>query len=256
MDQNLHRVELPSEGVFVSDYLAKVLKVKPGDILTIEVLEQGRPIITRPVAGTVRQDLGLGMFMSRPAVNRLMKESDVVTGALLAVEPAAEQAVYRKLKASPAVAGVVEQGSAIEAFYTNVARMILFFNLIASLLGGSIAFGIVYNSMRIALSERTRELATLRILGFKRSEVAFILLGEMGLLTLLAIPPGFLFGYGLCVYLAESFATELYRIPVVLRSNDYAFAAMIVLVSAVISAGMIWRNIKRLDMVAALKTGE
>jgi putative ABC transport system permease protein len=156
----------------------------------------------------------------------------------------------------PRIAGVVEQESAVDAFYENVAQTVLFYTFITTILGASIAFGVVYNSMRIALSERGRELASLRVLGFERSEVAYILLGEMGLLTLAAIPLGLLFGYGLCAYLSFKFDTDLYRVPLVLGINVYAFAALVVIVSSIVSAVMIWRNLAHLDMVAVLKTKE
>jgi putative ABC transport system permease protein len=124
------------------------------------------------------------------------------------------------------------------------------------MLGGSIAFGVIYNSMRIALSERNRELASLRVLGFHRGEVAYILLGEQALLTLAAIPLGLLLGYGICAYMAHAFGSDLYRVPLVLGLNVYAFAALVVILSSVISAIMIWRNLAHLDMVAVLKTKE
>ncbi|WP_144077462.1 FtsX-like permease family protein, partial [Solemya velum gill symbiont] len=153
-------------------------------------------------------------------------------------------------------AGVVEQKSAIRAFYDTIAESVLFFTFISTLLGGSIAFGVIYNSMRIALSERNRELASLRVLGFQRGEVAYILLGELALLTLVAIPLGLLLGYGLCAFMAFQFDTDLYRIPLVLGINVYAFAALVVIASSIISAIMIWRNLAHLDMVAVLKTKE
>ena len=137
-----------------------------------------------------------------------------------------------------------------------MAESILFFTFICTLLAGSIAFGVIYNSMRIALSERNRELASLRVLGFQRGEVAYILLGELALLTLLAIPLGFVIGYGLCAYLAFEFDTDLYRIPLVLGRDIYALAASVVLASSIVSAMMIWRNLAHLDMVAVLKTKE
>ena len=126
--------------------------------------------------------------------------------------------------------------------------------MVTTLLGGIIAFGVVYNSLRIALSERNHELASLRVLGFERNEVAYILLGELGFLTLAAIPLGMLFGYGLCAYMAYAFDTDLYRIPLVLGMNVYAFAGLVVIVSFVISAIMIVRNLAHLDLVAVLKT--
>jgi putative ABC transport system permease protein len=110
--------------------------------------------------------------------------------------------------------------------------------------------------MRIALSERNRELASLRVLGFERAEIAYILLGELAFLTVVAIPLGLLIGYGLCAYLAFQFDTDLYRIPLVLGMNVYAFAATVVIVSSIISALLIWRNLAQLDMVAVLKTKE
>lgn len=256
LDTDLKRIEVPAEGVVLTDYLAELLHLKPGDMLGIEVLEGNRPTVRVPVVGTAKQYLGVNAYMQREALNRMLKEGDAVSGVLLQVDHAATRAVYAELKEMPRIAGVIEQQSAIRAFYETVAESILFFTFISTLLGASIAFGVVYNSMRIALSERSRELASLRVLGFTRGEVAYILLGELGLLTLLAIPVGLLIGYGLCAFLAFSFDTDLYRVPLVLEMSVYAFAALVVVVSAVVSAAMIWRNLARLDMVAVLKTKE
>jgi len=220
------------------------------------VLEGSRPIVQVPVVATAKQDLGMNAYLQRDALNLLLSEGSAITGALLRVDPRHQREVYRELKDMPRIAGVVEQDSAVDAFYENVAQMILLYTFITTILGASIAFGVVYNSMRIALSERGRELASLRVLGFERGEVAYILLGEMGLLTLAAIPLGLLIGYGLCAYLAVEFDSDLYRVPLVLGINNYAFAALVVIVSSLVSAVMIWLNLADLDMVAVLKTKE
>jgi putative ABC transport system permease protein len=256
LDNQLQAFDLPEQGVVLTDYLAELLHIKPGDLLTVEVLEGNRPTLQVPVVGTARQDLGMNAYMARDTLNSLLKEGDAITGALLKVDERHQNDVYAELKETPRIAGVVEQRSAIDSFYENVAQSILFFNFIATLLGGSIAFGVVYNSMRIALSERNRELASLRVLGFERGEIAYILLGELALLTLVAIPLGFVIGYGLCGYLAFEFDTDLYRIPLVLGRDIYALAASVVLASSIVSAMMIWRNLAHLDMVAVLKTKE
>ncbi len=256
LDRDLNVIDLPPHGVVLTDYLAESLRIRPGDLLTIEVLEGSRPTLRVPVIGTARQDIGMNAYLRRETLNGLLGEGDVLSGALLRVDDRFRRDVYRELKDMPRIAGVVEQMSAVDAFYENVAQTILFYTFISTLLGASIAFGVVYNSMRIALSERGRELASLRVLGFERSEVAYILLGEIGLLTLAAIPLGLLFGYGLCAYMAHQFDTDLYRVPLVLGINVYAFAALVVLVSSIASAFMIWRNLARLDMVAVLKTKE
>lgn len=256
LDTELRRIELPEQGVVLTDYLAEILHIKPGDMLTIEVLEGSRPVIRVPVIGTSKQYLGVFAYMQRESLNRLMKEGDAISGALMQVDEKYRRDVYAELKGMPRIAGVVEHHAAIQSFYDTLAETILFFAFISTLLGGSIAFGVVYNSMRIALSERNRELASLRVLGFTRGEVAYILLGELALITLAAIPLGFLIGYGLCAFLAFQFDTDLYRVPLVLGMDVYALAALVVVGSSLISAFMIWRRLAHLDMVAVLKTKE
>ncbi|WP_373018783.1 ABC transporter permease [Thiomicrorhabdus sp.] len=256
LDNNLREIKLPADGAIITDYLAETLHIRPGDMLTIEVLEGNRPTLQVPVIGTAKQYLGMNVYLQRTTLNRLLKESDLISGAYMTVDEKYRKQVYAKLKGMPRIIGALEQKSSIEGFYEMMDNTILFFTFITTLLGGSIAFGVVYNSMRIALSERNRELASLRVLGLRRSEVAYILLGELGLLTLIAIPLGFVIGNGLCYYLAMKFDSDLYRIPVVLQPETYAFAALVVIVSSIISAIMIWRNLAHLDMVAVLKAKE
>lgn len=253
-DTGLKLIELPAEGIILTDYLAELLQIKTGDLLTLEVLEGQRPTVQVPVVGTAKQYLGVNGYMRIESLNTLLKEGHALTGALLKVDQRYQRNVYAELKAMPRIAGVVEHKSAIKSFYNTIAETILFFTFITTLLGSSIAFGVIYNSMRIALSERNRELASLRVLGFERNEVAYILLGEMALFTLIAIPLGFLIGYGLCAYMAFQFDSDLYRIPLVLGINVYAFSALVVLLSSIVSAILIWRNLADLDMVAVLKS--
>jgi len=256
LDTNLKVIDVPPQGVILTDYLAELLHIKPGDMLTIEILEGNRPKVQVPVVGTAKEYLGVNAYMQRETLNRLLKEGDAISAAWVKVDETYQREVYAGLKGMPRIAGVVEQKSAIKAFNETMDETILFFTFITTLLGGSIAFGVIYNSMRIALSERNRELASLRVLGFHQGEIAYILLGELGLLTLAAIPLGMLFGYGLCSYMAYEFDSDLYRIPLVLGLNVYAFAALVVIGSSIISALMIWRNLAHLDMVAVLKTKE
>ena len=256
LDSNLKPIKLPEQGVIITDYLAELLHIRAGDMLTIQVLEGRRPLVQVPVVGTAKEYMGLNAYMQREALNQLLQEGDAISGAFIKVDERLQREVYADLKDMPRIAGVVEQRSSIKAFYETMEETILFFTFISTLLGGSIAFGVIYNSMRIALSERSRELASLRVLGFQRAEVAYILLGELALLTLVAIPLGLLIGYGICAYMAFEFDTDLYRIPLVLGINVYAFAALVVIVSSIISAILTWRSLSNLDMVAVLKTKE
>ena len=257
LDRDLKPVAVPPGGIVLTDHLANsILHVKPGDLLTVEVLEGRRQVLRVPVLGITRQFLGVSAYMRQEDLNTLLREDDVVSGAYLGHAPEAAGDLYTRLHDRPRVLGMVAHAAAIKSFYATLGEFVLFFNMVATLLAGTIAFGVVYNSARIALSERGRELASLRVLGFTHGEIAYILLGELGLLTLMAIPLGFLVGAGLCGILVMSFKTDLYRLPLVLEPYNFALSASVVAVSAVISGLLVWRQLGRLDLVGVLKTRE
>ena len=164
--------------------------------------------------------------------------------------------LYARLKGMPAVSGVAIRESILKSFKEILDRSIWVSTLINVLFACVIAFGVVYNSARIALSERGNELASLRVLGFTRREVALILLGEQGVLTLLALPLGFAFGVAICSLLVTRLSTELYRIPLVLTARTFVFAFLVVALAAMVSAFLVARRLNRLDLIAVLKTRE
>jgi len=256
LDTELKRIDLPPAGIVLTDYLGKRLGAQPGDVLTVEVLEGSRAVRQVQVAALVSQFVGLAAYMDLQALNRLLREGSAISGAFLAVDEQHQATLYATLKDTPQVAGTVIKKSAIASFYETMGENILVFAFINTLLAGTIAFGVIYNSARIALSERGRELASLRVLGFTRGEVSYILLGELGLLTLLGILPGFLIGRGLCAYLSNAMQSDLYRVPLVTETSTYAFAATVVVISTVISGLLIWRKLAKLDLVGVLKTQE
>ena len=156
----------------------------------------------------------------------------------------------------PRVAGTVVRMDEIRNFYQTQAESMLFFTFIATVLASIIAFGVVYNSARISLSERSRELASLRVLGYTRGEISYILLGELGLLTLAALPVGFLLGRGLCAYITTAVESDLFRVPVVVEPATYALGAAVVIISASVSALIVRHRLDHLDLVGVLKTRE
>jgi putative ABC transport system permease protein len=256
LDMNLKPIALPPHGIVLSSYLGNLLGIKAGDMLTVEVLEGSRPVRQVPVIGLVKQYIGVMGYMDRDALNHLMREGDVISGAYLTVDDAEESHLYRTLVEMPRVAGAVVRMDEIRNFYETQAESMLFFTFIATILASTIAFGVVYNSARISLSERSRELASLRVLGYTRGEISYILLGELGLLTLLALPFGFLFGRGLCIYIAKAVESDLFRIPVVIQASTYTLGAAVVLISASVSGLIVRHRLDHLDLVGVLKTKE
>jgi putative ABC transport system permease protein len=256
LDTDLRPIEPPTEGMLLTDQLGKILEVRPGDTVIVEALEGRRPVRETVVADLVKQYVGVSAHMDLAALNRLMGEGEAISGAYLFTDKSHLPEIYRKLKEMPRVAGTAIRENEIRSFYDTMAETLLVFTFINTLLAGTIAFGVVYNSARIALSERSRELASLRVLGYTRGEISYILLGELGVITLAAIPPGFLVGRELCRFIASRLASDLYRVPLVMEPKTYAFAAAVVLVAAGVSGLVVRRRLDRLDLVAVLKTRE
>ncbi len=256
LDRNERPLELPSRGLVISIQLAKILGVGPHDTLTVEVLEGKRPVREVPVVGLVDDFAGVNAYMEIGALQDLLGEGRTYNGAFLSVDAAKTKELYATLKKTPKVAGVTVQEAAQESFETTVAENLLMMRVFHVVFACVIAAGVVYNTARISLSERSRELASLRVLGFTRGEISAILLGELGTLTLVAIPLGLLMGYGFAALVAFALATELFRIPLVIHNSTYAFAATVVLVAALVSGLIVRRMLDHLDLVAVLKSRE
>lgn len=248
--------ELPAEGLVLTDYLAEHLDARPGDLIEVEFKAGHRRTVDVPLAGVVAEPLGVGAYMARPALNRLMREGPAVSGFWLAFDRQHEQALYRELRDVPRVAGIGLIRRAETDIRGYIEDTALGMMSVMLLLAASIAFAVVYNSARIAFAERERELATLRVLGFGRGEVAWILIGELVVLTLMAIPLGWLLGTALAWILTEAIAMDMFRIPFVISHQAYAFSAAGVLAAAVLTAALIAPRLLRLDMVTALKSVE
>lgn len=256
LDADLRPVALPAEGILLTDYLAKLLGVRVGDRLTVEVLEGNRPVREVIVVALVREYLGVSGYMQLAALNHFLQEGPTISGAYLSVDHAQLESLYTRLKGMPRVAGLAERMQEIRNFNRVMEETMLFFTYVATIFAVIIAFGVIYNSARIALTERGRELASLRVLGFTRGEIAYILLGELGLLTLLAIPLGLWLGNWMCYYLARTMQNDLFRVPVVLVPQTYTFACVVVVVSAVLSGLAVRRRLDQLDLIAVLKAAE
>ncbi|MCB1228884.1 MAG: FtsX-like permease family protein [Verrucomicrobiae bacterium] len=256
IDANENVIALPDRGLVMSAQLAKMLDLKVGDTVRVEVLEGERPKRDAIVSGLVDDFAGTSAWMNREALHALLREGSVISGAYLQIDPKHEAAAYRELKEAPAVASVTLQKVAVQSFFENFAENLLRMRLFNVAFASVIAIGVVYNSARVSFSERSRELATLRVIGFTRGEVSAILLGELGFLTMVAIPVGFLIGSGLCKFLATALETELYRIPFVLNPSTYSFAAIVIVIASILSSLIVRRGIDRLDLIAVLKSRE
>jgi putative ABC transport system permease protein len=253
-DYRVH--EPPPEGVALTTKLAEWLGVKPGDTLTVEVMEGARPVRQLTVAGTVDDLIGMSAYMDIRALNRLMREGGTISGLRLMVDENALPSLYATLKKTPAVRSVTVPGALLANFDKTIARTIGTSTVILIFFACVIAFGVVYNGARIALSERGRELASLRVLGFTEREVAVMLLGEQALLVALAIPLGCALGWGISWLITWAIDTELMRLPLVISGRTYARASIIIVIAAFLSGLLVIRRLRSLDLIEVLKTRE
>ncbi|HOX68506.1 MAG TPA: ABC transporter permease [Burkholderiaceae bacterium] len=256
VDVNRRQTQPTGDGLVLTDRLADKLGVRVGDRVQVEVLEGRARTLDLVVDATVREMMGLNAYMNRPALNRALGDGDLSTGFMLAVEPGREAELLDATRQLPRVAGAFSKATMLRNMQELSARNVRIMSTVLTVFASIIAVGVVYNNARIALAERTWELASLRVLGFTRAEVSGLLLGEMVIVVALALPLGMLLGWGLVHVLAGALKSDQFYFPVVILPRTYAWAAICVVGAALGSALVVRRRIDRLDMVAALKTRE
>jgi len=256
LDENSHQVALPPAGLVISGKLAEVLGAKVGDTLVVEVLEGKRPVRTVRLAGLAEDFAGVAAYMELHALNRLLGEGDIITGANFRIDAAHRKEFLRALKEIPRVNWVAIKESLRENFRQTTAASIGLIQMIYMVFAMVVAFGVVYNNARISLAERARELATLRVIGFSRREVGTVMITELVLLAMVAVPFGLLIGTGFATAILRAVNTETVRLPLVLTTSNYAFAVSVVTVASALSALVVLRKLNQLNLVGALKAPE
>jgi putative ABC transport system permease protein len=247
---------LPPQGIVLTDVLAEILGVGVGDTVELEVLEGERGKYRVVVAGLIDEAMGLQGHMASDALHRMLGQERQVSVVFLRIDPLAAGELDHRLKDLPYVADVTRRSALLARFREQSGNMIVTVSLIISLFAATITVGVVYNNARVALATRARELASLRVLGFTRAEISSILLGELAIHVLFALPFGLALGLWFVHALAGMVDPETYRLPVVLTGASYAFAAAITLLAAVVSALIVRRGLDRLDLIGVLKTRE
>lgn len=254
IDVDLQPVTLPETGLAISALLAQILRVQVGEVVEIDLLDGQRRTVSLPVVALVEDYFGIKTMMNAATLARLMREAPAADGIHVSVDTNQLEVLYDALKRMPTVAGIALQRRSLTNFREFIAIIVTTMASIYTGLAGIIAFGIVYNTARISLSEHARELASLRVLGFSRGETMRMLLLELALITLIAQPPGWAIGYGLAWVMRNNLAGELMRVPLILERLTFALASAIIIVAALLSALVVRQRVNRLDLVAVLKT--
>ncbi len=256
LDIDLKPVEPPAVGLLVSERVATLLALRVGDRVEVELLQKDHRIETVPVTAIVQSFVGLAVTMRSDALDRLLGDGQRISGVRISIDPSRLGDLYRAVKETPAVASIALQDVSRQRFRETMEQNITIMTSVYTALAVIITFGVVYNSARIQLSERARELASLRVFGFTRGEVSGVLVTELGVMVLLAQPLGWLLGYLFSWSVVKGFESDLFRVPFVINMSTFAYSSLVVVGVAVASALIVRRRVDHLDLVRVLKTRE
>lgn len=256
LDKSLNSLPAMTDGLWINDYLAQTLQVRVGDSLVLEWLDGSDKQITIPLAGISEEFMGTRAYMNLDQLNRVRGNGERVNLLQVNVAPSQRTNVIQTLELMPGVAGLSERKAMLDAFFETVGKTFLSFTFFNAILGIVIAFGVIYNLVRLSLAERGRELASLRVLGYRKSELDHILIGELSLMLVIGIPMGWVIGKYLALGMATGLQTELFRIPLVISDRTLGLSASVVVLSALVSSLIAVFRISRLDLIAVLKTRE
>ena len=256
LDLDLNPVTLPESGLALGDRVADILHVNVGDLVHVEMLDGARRVADVPVTQIIQSYIGLMVFMDIDALARLAGTGPRISGTHVLIDANRLDDLYRAVKQTPAISAVALQSISRQRFEETMQENIVISLTVYFALAVIIAFGVVYNSARIQLSERARELATLRVLGFRKAEVSNVLFIETGTIVAVAQPIGWLVGTGFGLLITRSLATDIFRVPFVIELDTYAIGSLVVIAAAVLSAGVVRRRVNRLDLIRVLKTRE
>jgi putative ABC transport system permease protein len=256
VDATRHRIDVPPDGLVLTRKLAQILGAQPGDTIAIEQLDGKRLRFAAPLVRLSDEPLGISGYMDARALGRALGEDGDISGALLQIDHSREAELYAALKRMPAVGAVAIRTAMLATIRDSMNRSFIMMTVVMTGFAAVLVVGVVYNSARIALSERGNELASLRVLGYSTFEVTLLLLGEQAALVLAAVPVGFGLGAAACRMLVPVFDRELFRLPFALSAGTFGFAALVTLGASLLSAYLVVRRIARLDLVATIKSRE
>ena len=256
LDLDLNPIKPPPSGLMLTERAARLLKVRTGDKVQVDFLEKGRRRSELTITGVVQSYIGLNAYMNITALDRAMLEGPRISGVRVEMDKKALPAIYKQIKETPAIASIALQGISRKNFRDTIAENITIMNTVYVILAVTITFGVIYNSARIQLSERARELASLRVLGFTRMEVSSVLLTELAIIAVLAQPVGWVLGYAFSWAVEKGLQSDIYRVPLVVSDSTLATASLVVLFAALVSALAVRRRIDHFDLIAVLKTRE
>jgi putative ABC transport system permease protein len=256
LDLELDALSLPNSGIVLSERLAWKLGARTGDLVQVSLLEEGGRQVDVPVTLINQTYTGLSAHMRLKQLDELSVLGPRRSGAYLRLDPLRLDEIYAAIKQMPAAASLALRETSLRLFRETIRQNIFVMTTVYVVLSVIIAFGVVYNSARIQLSERARELASLRVLGFTGREVATVLGLELAIIVALAQPLGWLLGTGFSWAVVQGFQSDVFRVPFILEREAFGWSSIVVVLAGLLSGMIVIRRVFNLDLVSVLKARE
>jgi len=256
VQSNLQPVEIPPDGLVMTNKLAEILGAKVGDRLSLTPVRGRRETVPVRLASTVDGFLGLECYADLRYLSRIVGEDQAVNSVQLAVNPVGRDDLFRSIKELPNAQGinVVENArKSIES--TFVATMLAMIGMIV-IFAGVIAFGSTLNNSLVEIGDRLRDVSTFRVLGYGPGQIAGIFFRQNLITFLLGLVLAFPIGYWMMVGLASAYDSELFRMPVIIHTGTVLWTAAIALGFVLIVQWFVYRRIKKLDWLEGIKVKE
>ena len=249
-------VTLTDDGVLITEKFAKALGVSAGDMITIKEDETAEPVGDVRVAGVVENYLSSYIYMTPNIYKALYGETASLNAALIKVDPSADtNAVAEDLLDINGVTSV-SMNATTQAQVNSMLGNLNVIIAVMILAAGLLAFIVLYNLNNINITERRRELATLKVLGFYPGELAAYVYRENVILTLFGTVLGMGLGFVLHWFVMQTVETETVMFGAEMRFTSYLFAILLTIVFAVLVNALMYFRMKKIDMIESLKSVE
>ncbi len=249
-----HESGIPEQGMVLTQILGERLGLRVGDHVRVVILDGDRRTLSIPVAGFINEPMGMAGHMTLTSLHRLLAEPESINTVLLAVDPVHTQQVQTRVDDMPMVGSSGNVKRSIAQFAEQSGKSMDIFATVISLFAAAITIGVVYNNARIALNTRQRDLASMRILGFTQPEISAVLLSELTLQVVLALPFGLWLGKQMLHGMMSGIDPEVYRMPIVIHSSSYTTAAVVTVLASLVAGYIVRRRLDSLDLIGTLKT--
>lgn len=256
VDADAQPIEIPLAGLVLTSKLAELLEVRVGDTLELTPIRGRRDTYDVPVAAVAKTYIGVGAYADLHYLSELVGEAAAINGLQMRVDPAHQADLFRAVKGLPNVQAITINAEARANLEDTFVRTSVVSLGLLILFAGMMAFGAILNASMVEISDRLREVSTLRVIGYDPSAVAAIFLRQNVIVCLLGMVAAIPLSYAMLHGAALGYDSELFRMPVIIHARSVIGAAALMSLFIIVSQVFVYRRIRRLDWLEGVKVKE